>query len=236
MSILSVHQPHFFPWASYFLKIKKSDVFILLDDVQFRKNYYQNRCEIVNAIGREKKWLTIPIKKKTSSKSKINEVVVSEKFHTDELLSIISLSYSNSPFYDQVYPDIQKLFNTETTFLSDINIRSILWCLKILDIKTKTLVSSQLNLPLDDNPTMRLVNICIYNGMTKYISGPGGKGYMDLTLFNDNNIDVLWYDSDKSNFEYTQQTDSFLPGLSILDMFFSIGYKDSAKLLDSQVI
>ena len=236
MPTLSVHQPHFFPWASYFLKISQSDVFILLDDVQFRKNYFQNRCEIANTLGYKKKWLSIPIKKNISSKSKINEILVSEKFQGDEVLSLIRSSYSNTPFFDQVYPDLQELFNSKDTHLCDISIRGILWCLKVLDITTKTFVSSELNLPLVDNPTTRLVNMCIYSKMNQYLSGPGGKGYMDLTLFNDNNIDVLWYDSDKNNFEYRQPTGSFLPSLSILDMFFSIGYKDSAKLLNSQVI
>jgi hypothetical protein len=236
MPILSVHQPHFFPWAPYFLKISQSDVFILLDDVQFRKNYFQNRCEIATALGCEKKWLSVPIKKNISSKSKINEVLISEKFQEDEALSLIRLSYGNAPFFDQVYPDLQELFSSKDTHLCDINIRGILWCLKVLRIRTKILVSSQLNLPLVDNPTMRLVNMCIYIEMNQYLSGPGGRDYMDLTLFTDNNIDVLWYESDKNSFEYRQPAESFLPGLSILDMFFHIGYEGSSKLLDSQLI
>ena len=236
MPTLSVHQPHFFPWPSYFLKIKKSDVFVILDDVQFRKNYFQNRCEISNVEGNDRRWLTLSIKKNISSKSKINEVALSEKFRADEILSTIRSSYSKTPFYEQVYSDIKQLFYSDDEHLCDINVRGILWCLKILDIPTTTLLSSQIKGPAEQNPTMRLVDLCIQNGMSEYISGPGGRNYMELPLFYDNNIDLLWHDSDKVSFEYAQPSGPFLPNLSILDMFFNIGYKDSAVLLNAEFI
>ena len=236
MPVLSAHQPHFFPWASYFLKIKKSDVFILLDDVQFRKNYFQNRCEIINIDGDGKRWLTVPIKKNISSKSNINEILVSEKFQSSEILSMIHSSYLNTPFYDEVFEDIKKLFCNEDQLLSDINIRCILWCLRMLDINTTTVTASNLNLAYEKNPSMRLVNLCLHNKMNKYISGPGGKEYMDLSLFYDNNIDLIWHDSEKIDFKYDQSASTFLSGLSILDMFFNIGYANSAKLINSKFI
>ena len=44
--IVSVHQPHFLPWTGYLNKLVHSDVFVWLDSVQYRKNYFQNRTEI----------------------------------------------------------------------------------------------------------------------------------------------------------------------------------------------
>ena len=60
--ILSIHQPETYPQLSYFDKIIKSDTFIFLDHVQFRKNYFQNRNTIF--YKNEKKYLNIPIRKK----------------------------------------------------------------------------------------------------------------------------------------------------------------------------
>ena len=49
---LSIHQPQYIPWLSYFLKIAQSDKFILLDTVSFQKNGLQNRNELKDSNGR----------------------------------------------------------------------------------------------------------------------------------------------------------------------------------------
>ena len=56
--IISVHQS-LFPWAGFFHKMAMSDVFILLDDVQFSKNSFINRSQV---LVEGKKWLTVPAK------------------------------------------------------------------------------------------------------------------------------------------------------------------------------
>ncbi len=40
--VISIHQPNYFPWLGYFYKIAQSDVFVLLDDVQFSNEGMHN--------------------------------------------------------------------------------------------------------------------------------------------------------------------------------------------------
>lgn len=54
--IIAIHQPNFIPWLSFFDKMNKADVFILMINAQFEKNGWQNRCEVF-----EKYW-TKPVK------------------------------------------------------------------------------------------------------------------------------------------------------------------------------
>ena len=56
---VGIHQPHYQPWLRYFQKIAASDVFILLDDVDYTKNGWQNRNKIKGPDG----WLylTVPV-------------------------------------------------------------------------------------------------------------------------------------------------------------------------------
>ena len=37
--IVSAHQPHYMPWIGYINKIFLSDIFVLVDNVQFVKKY-----------------------------------------------------------------------------------------------------------------------------------------------------------------------------------------------------
>ena len=57
--IVSIHQPNFIPWLGYFYKIYKSDVFVILDNVQFTKNGFTNRNRIKTPQGEN--WLTLPV-------------------------------------------------------------------------------------------------------------------------------------------------------------------------------
>lgn len=231
MSILSAHQPHFLPWASYFLKILRSDVFIILDDVQFRKNYFQNRCEILGIGCKEKKWLTLPIKKNISSKLMIKEIPFSEKFQVNDILLKLESSYRGSPFFVEVYADLKNLLHSLDKNLCDFNINTILWCMDILNIQTEVVISSSIRMPFEQNPTQKLINLCHHQNASSYLSGPGGRNYMDLFLFKENKINVLWHDAADIDLSYDQYFSPFIPNLSILDMFFYVGYDRSAALL-----
>ena len=48
---------------------------MLLDDVQYRKNYFQNRNKII--INNEVEWITVPIKSHRLN-TKINEILISD--------------------------------------------------------------------------------------------------------------------------------------------------------------
>jgi hypothetical protein len=70
--IVGIHQPNFIPWLGYFYKILKSDIFIILDDVQYTKNSFINRNKIKTPNNSQ--WLTLPVKKQFGQL--INEVEI----------------------------------------------------------------------------------------------------------------------------------------------------------------
>ena len=37
MTTIAIHQPEYLPWLGYFKKIMNSEIFVILDDVQFEK-------------------------------------------------------------------------------------------------------------------------------------------------------------------------------------------------------
>ena len=59
--ILTIHQPNYFPYTGLFHKLSLSDVFVIMDDVQFQPDI-TNRNKI---ISKNEEWerITVPIKK-----------------------------------------------------------------------------------------------------------------------------------------------------------------------------
>ena len=63
---IGIHQPQYLPWLPYFLKIDQSDVFVILDTVDFQKNGLQNRNQIKTNQGAQ--WLTVPVRQQLGQK------------------------------------------------------------------------------------------------------------------------------------------------------------------------
>ena len=57
--IVAAHQPHFLPWLGYLDKLAKSDLFVVMDDLQYEKENFQNRNRL--KLDRGAHWLTVPL-------------------------------------------------------------------------------------------------------------------------------------------------------------------------------
>ncbi len=226
--ILSIHQPHFFPWLGYYHKIANSDIFVLLDHVQFEKNYFQNRTLIKN-INCKSFWLGVPVQKAPLS-TPINEIQIAPVFKPKSMVSTIKQFYSKAPFFKKYFQDISNLILSDNKSLFEINHKTLLYTLDLLDIKTKLFISSKMNL-IEENPNKRLVEICKKTSIDTYLSGKGGRKYMDLEMFEKNNINVKWQEFNPELIKYPQINGDFLPGLSILDALFNIGHEEASSIV-----
>ena len=57
--IVAIRQPQYLPWIGYFDKLDRADVFVLLDNVQYKKNEWQNRNRIRTSPGWQ--WSIVPV-------------------------------------------------------------------------------------------------------------------------------------------------------------------------------
>ena len=73
-----------------------------------------------------------------------------------------------------------------------------------------------------EDPTGRLVEICVARGATTYVSGPAAKTYIEKAQFDRSGIALAY--ADYSNYPvYDQGTTSFEHGVSMLDLLFRLG-------------
>ena len=220
--MIAMHQSQFLPWVPYFYKIIKSDIFVVLDNVQFQKNGIQNRNQIKTPQGAI--WLTVPVKSKLGTP--INEVEVSNAYNYSKLLKTIDLNYKKSPYYDLIYPIIEATFNKKYKYLNDINIQLLTNILEFIGTKTKIIYSSEIATTKSKNELV--IEIIKNSGGCEYLSGKGALDYMDLARFKKEDIKLYTYDFNHANYpQLWNKHQGFIPRLSILDLLFN--YLEGAK-------
>lgn len=218
--IVSIHQPHFLPWMGYMNKVMNSDKFVWLDTVQFRKNYFQNRTKIKSITG-VTLWLTLPVHNHLGDL--ISNIRISESAWKKKIIGKIHANYSKAPYYSKYSDALYEVWaGCESDSLADINLVTFMHLKELLNIQTDISLASEMQIQSSD-PTGRLVEICRKLGATAYIAGRGGKDYMNLALFEKENIKVIWQDFDPGKVSYSQIGDGYVAGLSIIDCLFNVG-------------
>lgn len=168
--IATIHQPEHFPYMGFFHKMSLADVFVVLDNVKFRKNYFQNRNKIISRSGQDL-WITVPVEKTADSKEIKDVMTSSDPAWRKKLTRTV---YENLKF------DSSDIYQHDK--LIDINMASIRWVMKKLNIEKSLIFASDLN--VKGTKSELLSNILREIGADKYISGPSGRDYLDMSFFN----------------------------------------------------
>jgi WbqC-like protein family len=217
--IVTIHQPNFFPWFGYFLKIFNSEIFVFLDDVQIQKTGSSFTNRVAFCIQGNAQWFTVPIKR-VSNTQNINETYFLNNDWKKKFTSSLQSNYSKAPFYNENIDIVSELVSYPTNNLSDFNINSIKKLTDYFEFKSSFINSSEYC--VNEQSTKRLVEIIKKLGGTTYLSGTGADKYQDLNLYEQNNIKMIY--NEFIHPVYSQvNTKSFIPNLSILDLLFNLG-------------
>ena len=210
MKKITIHQPEHLPYQGFFAKVLQSDIFVVLDHIQFRKNYFQNRNKIINEKGQEV-WLTLGLEKSTSD-SLINQKKVSkDPKWRKKYINQLNESYKKSKNFKKIFPEIKNLILSDNKKLLDINLNIILFILKeIFNYKGDIILSSKLN--INSFKSDLILDICKSLSADIYISGPSGNSYLDKKSFLQNDIKLKFIDY--KPIEFTKGHSTFI---SIID-------------------
>lgn len=214
--MISIHQSQFLPWIPYFYKILKSDIFIIMDDVQYQKNGVQNRNTIKTPVGES--YVTIPIVSKSTSL--INEVTILNAIHLSKFLKTLTNNYSKARYFDIVFNRIKNLIEQNNYIkLDDFNKDLIFLILELINANVEVKYSSQFSLATKkDDLVLDLILAC---GKKSYITGTGGLEYMDLDKFYKNDIEIYQYDFKYKPYTQLWEKQGFIKNLSIIDLLFN---------------
>lgn len=221
--IVAIHQPQFMPWLGYFDKMDQVDCFVLLDQVQFKKNEWQNRNRIKTVQG--PMWLTVPVTHRFPAsllEVKVNRAVNWRHKH----LQALRTNYSRAEGWERARPELEALYAGDPEGLVEANRASIDWLRLQLGVVTPMRLASEMI--LSDEPTRRLVDVCRAVGADTYLAGADGRRYMDLEAFSAAGISVVFQEYEHP--EYPQLFGSFVSHLSALDLVLNCGVRSGEIL------
>ena len=225
--ILAAHQLHYLPWLRYFHKIASCDTFVILDNIQFNKNGWQNRNKIKTPAGEFV--LTVPILQKfqqSLSEVQIDKQQPWKRKHSGALES----NYRKSPYFKDHETFFRKLYQSDWDRLNELNYKILFYLLKALGIQTRVIRSSELS--LEGEATERLVGICKELGAKIYLTGAyAAQVYLDSSLFEREGIKLLFQEFECPAYPQAYPEKGFLPELSIVDLLFNAGPKSLEILL-----
>ena len=231
--IVTIHQPETIPWTGFFHKMMCADLYVYLDHVQYRKNYFQNRNKIVKNQGKVG-WATMPVEKKGGS----SESIMSKKLvhgYSKRFISLIKSSYMNEKYFDKYFDKLNFILEKEHRYLVDLNLELIGFFREALKITTPTVRSSALN--ITSSKSKMILDICLNLDATDYIAGPLGLDYLDKDSFKDHNIKLLVHNYISPVYQdiysITNSSNNFYPNLSTLDLLFKNGENSRQIILNS---
>jgi len=220
--IISAHQPAYLPWLGFFHKIALSDIFIILDSVQYSKGSFVNRNKIKTSTGEA--WITVPIETKGNFTASINEMKVSKINNwEDKHIKTIHSNYKRAKYYKEHIDFFRSCHEQNFYSLCDILNYQLDYFLTTLGLKQKIYYLSSLN--IQGKKQELILNICKYFDADKFIFGQLGINYAGKDYFNSSGIEIYFQ---KYNHPiYNQLWGEFIPYMSIIDLLFNEG-KDKA--------
>jgi hypothetical protein len=227
--IIFVHQPEYLPWLGFFDKLARCNVFVIYDDAQYVHGGYQNRNRIRTTQGW--RWITVPIVH--NHPQQIKDVQISGTQWRKEHTRILSHSYAKSPFFKDYFPLLKEALNFNHELLIGLNLHLIKTIADILGIKAKMIRSSEFPYHGQEK-NEKLISMCKFMGSDTYLSGSGGKAYVDEKAFMDANIKLQWHRYNHPS--YKQSLGGFQPNMSVIDLLFNVGPQAKEIIMQGGVI
>lgn len=224
---LVILQPLFLPWLGMFDMMSRADLFVILDNVQFSRQSWQQRNRIKTPQG--VRWLTVPVHHNFGEK--IMNVRID--YSTDWVgkhLGLISQSYRQAPHFFEVYDFIEQEYKKKPELLCSLSHGLIRAIQEYFGIKTELILASEL--PLENRGGKNYVlDLCQYFYAQKYLNGPLGKTLYSPEEFKGRGVDLVFHEF--THPVYPQLYGDFASHLSVIDALFNCG-QQSLELIYNQ--
>lgn len=222
--LVAIHQPLYFPWLGYLDRMARSDLFVVLDHVQFERRNYQNRASIL--LEGQPRWLTVPViqvsqKERILEKQVDNSAEGSRQWGPNHFKTL-KYAYRKAPHFECYAARLQDLLEARWESLLALDLATLEFLRDAFEIRTPLRLSSQMQ--AEGARSELLLNVCRSLGPgTTFLGGMGGsRHYLDKDAFASAGVGVQWQDFKHP--VYAQCSGgAFTPGQTALDFLFNLG-------------
>jgi WbqC-like protein family len=232
--IVAAHQPAYLPWLGYLAKIEASDLFVVMDDLQYEAQNFQNRNRI--KINHGAAWLTVPLQRGPQTERICDKLICnagSAKEHWQRRSwETLRIHYSGA-FYWSTYADgLYDLYHRRWDSLLALDLHILYMLMRWLDIRKPIVMASSLG--LRGQRTERIADLCRAVGADTYLSGRGASTqYLDVELLARNGVGVAWQAFHHPVHSQRYPALGFLSHLSAIDLLLNCGPASARILRDA---
>lgn len=223
--IVAAHQPHYLPWLGYLDKLAKADLFVVMDDLQFEAQNFQNRQRVKLNAGPH--WLTVPLQRADQTARICDRRVDNagrggrhhwQHRHWRTLLT----HYGAAPHFERYAPALEDVYVRRWDFLLDLDLHMLELARTWLGIKKPIVRASSLG--LSGHKTDRILALCRAVGARTYLTGRGGSaGYLDTDALARAGVGVIWQRFNHPQYPQRYPGLGFVSHLGFLDVLFNCG-------------
>jgi hypothetical protein len=228
--IVAAHQPSYLPWLGYLDKLATSDLFVVMDDLQYEAQNFQNRNRLKLADGPH--WLTVPLRSGAQTDRVIDKRIDNtgrggrhhwQHRHWRTLVT----HYGRAPYFPAYADQLEDVYVRRWDWLVDLDLHMLDLARRWFRI-TRPIVRAS-SLGLSGAKTDRILSMCRAVGATVYLSGRGGStDYLDPAALRRAGIPTIWQRF--THPAYPQRYGGFVSHLGFLDLLLNCGPESAAIL------
>jgi WbqC-like protein family len=219
--LVAIAQPTFLPWAGWFDLADQADLLIVLDDVAFSKQSWQQRNRLRTPEGLS--YVTVPVRTAGKLGQRIIDTELADMGVVDKLIRTVSQNYTRAPYFSRYFAEFSAVLRKSASagMLAGLNSGLIDWLFLQLGIATPRVRSSELG--VEGKRGALVANLCERVGASRYLSPAGAQEYLleDRAEFDNRQIAVGLQVYEHP--VYRQCFEPFMPYASVLDLLLNEG-------------
>jgi hypothetical protein len=223
--IIAAHQPSYLPWLGYLDKLAKADVFVVMDDLQYEAQNFQNRNRL--KLNNGPHWMTVPLLGAAQTDRvcdrRIDNTGRGSRHHWQRRTwRTLCVHYGKSPHFARYASALEDIYIRRWDSLVELDLQMLDLARTWLGITTPILRASSLGLA--GAKTDRIADMCKKLGASVYLSGRGGStGYLDTDQLARAGVATMWQQFAHPTYPQRYPQLGFVSHLGFLDLVLNTG-------------